>query len=262
MDISELPKLLLGILLIVVTLGSPGVRTFLQRTRVRSRHGKSLAYFCCEMTFAADEWPSVRDALKKEDFKRARLPVSALWYGMFSLLGMSVISAAGFLGLLVLVFFMIPTLAMGLLHLKAGDHFLWVFYVILLGTSFLYWFKSPSAESDDMEVQSAQARTFLEEIGWSRWCDDQLKFVQESIKADIDVYKDGTDFGGATLLILSSLLLFQSRLGSSEFVYWALGVVGAFMLFRWAFETYRSRVLLIAYAAVIGLRGSLLRPAS
>ena len=108
-----------------------------------------------------------------------------------------------------------------------------------------------------MEEKSEIATSLLEKSGWLNINIDVLDTVFKQVKIDLDLYKSNIGLGGLAIILLTSFVYFIGKV--AEFIPFFIVlslvlVVGSVIVFRWMYESYRTRILHIAANALLEIK--------
>lgn len=255
---TDTASAIVGFLLLVAMIFLPGFFIVLSRVTIRQPFDKSVAYLCSEISLTPEKWPEKKKEIETENSKNIRAPMTTILKGLLNpvLTGARNLTAIWYALIFLLLVLMVAAGKSGLQQLF-GNMFAATFYLIMIATVFLYYFRSVASDLYALEERAVIAAGFLVELHWSQLSDEMLKLLQEQIKTDHDLFKENTGLGGIFLIIFSSAVLMSSRLGASlpsSVVIPLVGILAATVFFRWIYESNRSRTLHIALNALIMVR--------
>jgi hypothetical protein len=264
---NEILAQIIGFTLLAGMIFLPGLFVVLSRITIKQPYDKSVAYLCSEVSITPNRWSEVKNKLEGSNSKNIRAPAKTILINLFNpvLVGTRNISAIWYALIFLLIIFMMFIGKAGLQQIF-GSVFLAIFYIIVIATVFLYYFRSVASDLYALEERSAITAGFLVDLEWEAINEDLIKLIQEQIKTDHDVFKLNVGFGGIFLIVFSSVVVLSSKLGGSLPIATAvpiLGIVVATIFFKWMYESNRSRIVHVALNAIIMVRKeSLLRSES
>jgi hypothetical protein len=132
-----------------------------------------------------------------------------------------------------------------------------LFLLTVLGVFFACYFRSVACDSFILEEKSEIATTLLEKSGWLNINIDVLDTVFKQVKIDLDLYKSNIGLGGLAIILLTTFVSFSGKVAEviPSFIAFSLVlVVGLVIVFRWMYESYRTRILHIAANALLEIK--------
>jgi len=255
---NEILAQVIGFALLAGMIFLPGLFVLLSRITIKQAYDKSVVYLCSEVSITPDRWIEVKAKIEEDNPKNVRAPVKTILINLFNpiLVGTRNISAIWYALIFILMILMLIIGKTGLQQIF-GSIFLAVFYLIMIVTVFLYYFRSVASDLYVLEERSAITAGFLVELGWATISDELIKLIQEQIKTDHDIFKLNVGLGGIVLIIFSSIVVLSTKLGGSLPIATAvpiLGIVVATIFFKWMYESNRSRIVHIALNSIIMVR--------
>lgn len=246
-------------LILATVMFLPGLYIVLSRVTVWQPLDKSIVYLCAELSLTPEKWPDKKKEIEAEESKNIIVPIATTLKGLLNplFIGARTVSAIWYALIFLLVAILVPNFGKTTPPESFKDLFVVIFYLIIIGTVFLYYFRSVAADLYTMEERSGVTAGFLLDMNWSAVSNEMLELVQEQIKTDHDFFKETTGLGGVLLIIFSAISLMWTRLGTSlpnNISIPLLGILASIIFFKWAHESNRSRIVHIALNALIMVR--------
>ncbi|MBB1271134.1 hypothetical protein [Shewanella sp. SR44-3] len=240
-----------------MTLG-PLAITMHKKRVVSNTYDKSIVYLASEFSFTPDNWNKIKDKIDYEKPKNIIVPFKTIWAGIYGRPFTSFGQVGSIWhGLLFLALFVMIGFGKSPLKLFAADI---MNFLLILGLGlcwFFYNFRSFAADISDVSQRSDIALSFLIDLGWENIDEELIDTLKEEVKVDFDLYKKDSSINGIVLLLISSTLLFYSRISdmfSTSAVISFVFIFASIFLSKWLYESYRSRLIEISLNTVLGLK--------
>lgn len=240
-----------------MTIG-PLVITIHKKRVINNTYDKSIIYLASELSFTPDNWTKIKAKIDYEKPQNIIVPFGTIWTGIYGR-PFSSFGQVGSIwyGLLFLASFVMIGFGKTPLKPFAADIMNFLFVLGLGACWFLYNFRSFAADISQVSQRSDVALGFLVDLGWENIDEELIDTLKEEVKVDFDLYKKESSINGVVLLLISSTLLFYSRISelfSTTTVVSFVFIFASIFISKWLYESYRSKLIEISLHTVLGLK--------
>jgi len=249
---------LIGIgLFLWMTIG-PLIITMHNKRIVSNTYDKSIVYLASEISFTPGKWIKIKENIDYDKPQKIVVPFNTIWKGMYGR-PFSSFGQVGSIwyGLLFLASFVMIGFGQTSLKAFASDIMIFLFIVGLGACWFFYNFRSFAADISQVSYSSDIALGFLIDLGWENIDESIVDTLKEEVKVDFDLYKKDSSVIGLVLLLISSTLLFYSRISdmfSTSTVISFVFIFSSIFISKWLYDSYRSRLIEISLNTILGLK--------
>lgn len=232
--------------------------TMHKKRLVQNTYDKSIIYLASEMSHTPDKWDDIKKEIDYDNPRKISIPFKTIWVGMYGQ-PLSSFGQVGTIwyGLLFLASFAMIGLSNTPLKLFAAD-FMNIMFILGLGLCwFFYYFRSFASDISQVSQKADTALGFLISLKWEEIDESLVDILEQEVKVDFDLYKKETGIGGIVLLLVSSSIIFYSKINgllSLDAAILLAYIFASILISKWLYDSYRSRLIEIALNSVLALK--------